>query len=185
MELAKEWYHRQHTEYYTAITQLENIIKLCGTSSTSSYKSISLTYIGIYNSINTKTDYYIVFVPKEQDTIWPYSNTLPYLYIRDATIHATTDFYKFINNDIKIFKYEDNTLKAPELTFMGNKSILHCINYDCDKEEQNLDYNNLYSNENLRLKLALRNPISLFADKDIILIAKNLQESKGPRFEFK
>lgn len=183
MELAKEWSQRQHTEYYKNISQLENIIKLCGKSDISSYKSICFTYISIYNVNDNKTHYYIIFVPKEKDTIWPYSNVYPYLYIRDATIHSNTEFYKFINNDIKIFKYEDNILKRADTTF---KPILHHISYSSTtQEEPELDYTNLYNNKNLKLTLALKNPINLFEDKDIILIATNLQQSNGPRFDIK
>lgn len=188
---SKDWLEKEKDQYYKNWDQVHNLFKLTGNSSI----HMTFTYIAIYNFDKAQTEYFYIFMPyrtgmeKEwtsgRTELWDrsysfnqYSNNLPYIYIKDDRVLTTPEFYKSIfdtGKDIKVYKYENFLLKEPELVIIGNKPVLHSIEYG-DHRIKESTFKEWEKNEDSVCDITLKfsNPLRLFwNNKSIVLKSQN------------
>lgn len=188
---SKEWLQKEKCLYSKKYDQVLELFKLTGNT----FIKITFTYIAIYNFDTSKTEYFFIFMPyrtgieKQWDSegteLWYqrysfniYSNNLPYIYIMDDYISTTPEFYKSIFDtkvDIKVYKYENFLLKEPDFVIIGNKPILHFIEYSDNRIKED-SFEEWKKNKEAICDITLKfsNPLKLFwNNKSIVLTTKN------------
>jgi len=134
-------------EFDNAIKYFQSII--CNNISNYSQHKMGATFIGIKTNIsgNLKLHIYILLFPfRKNETVIPYSNSIPNIYFKDLCFDVCESFYLWLyeemkkQNSIVIMSLESNILKV----IRGDALINIYTNCNEKKEWMELEYEAWY-----------------------------------------